>query len=74
MTYNKIGLTKVLKYNFADIVTGDFAKKSFLWKLFRFLCFCQLFWANPSNVILASKTIRQTPKIIRQTGKSVKLL
>ena len=59
LTYNKIGLTKVLKYNFADIVTGILPKNHFYGS---YLGFCVL-----SNFF---GTLRQTP--IRQTRQSDK--
>ena len=59
LTYNKIGLTKVLKYNFADIVTGILPKNHFYGS---YLGFCVL-----SNFF---GTIRQTP--IWQTRQSDK--
>ena len=45
----------------------SFKIRPVLRELIRFLGFCQLFWANPSNDNLATKTIRQTQKKIRQT-------
>ena len=57
--YNKIGLTKVLKYNFADIVTGILPKNHFYGS---YLGFCVL-----SNFF---GTLRQTP--IWQTRQSDK--
>merc|ERR1719412_2240309 len=59
LTYNKIGLTKVLKYNFADIVTGILPKNHFYGS---YLGFCVLY-----NFF---GTLRQTP--IWQTRQSDK--
>ena len=59
LTYNKIGLTKVLKYNLADIVTGILPKNHFYGS---YLGFCVL-----SNFF---GTIQQTP--IWQTRQSDK--
>ena len=51
-----------------------------MWKLNRFLCFCQLFWANPSNPKdnPANRKIRQTiinenpsNKVIWGSGRSL---